>query len=177
MAVQLYYPANLSDQSATAIAEATTAAQTPNHPNGTVQVTAVETSTFLTLGGRDASASNTDTAIQSPEPRPATSAAPFDFASFIPPALPPPALLRSRSEPIIHPPPSPQLNEALALAISSALTPQPLPFTPKIFGKPAEVRVTSSAPQPAPTNGPMPSVVSEVPAPPKPKTSETHPIK
>ncbi|KAG8956232.1 hypothetical protein FRC04_004309 [Tulasnella sp. 424] len=176
MAVQLYYPANRTDQSATAIAEASTAAQTLDHSNGIVQVTAVETSTFLTLGGRDAATTNTDSAIHSPEPRPATSATPFDFASFNPLAPPPPALLRTRSEPIIHPPPSPQLNEALALAISSALTPQPLPFTPKIFGKSAEVRVTSSAPQPAPTNGPMPSVLSEGPAPPKPKTSETHPI-
>ncbi|KAG8892849.1 hypothetical protein FRC00_011407, partial [Tulasnella sp. 408] len=176
MATQLYYPANRSSQSATAIAEANVTAHIFDHANGSVQVTAAETSMFVELGGRDAPTPKTDSAIHSPEPRPAASVTPFDLASFNPPVPPPPALLRHRSEPIIHPPPSPQLNEALALAISSALTPQPTPFTPKVFGKFAEVRVTSSAPPVAPTNGQTTSVVSEVPAPPKPKTSETHPI-
>ncbi|KAG8935414.1 hypothetical protein FRC01_000021 [Tulasnella sp. 417] len=176
MATQLYYPAIHSSQSTAAIAEASATVQVLDHANGSVQVTAVETSMFAGLSGRDASSPKTDSAIQSPEPRPATSATAFDLASFNPPVPPPPALLRHRSEPIIHPPPSPQLNEALALAISSALTPQPSPFTPTVFGKFADVRVTSSAPQAAPTNGQTTSVVSEVPAPPKPKTSETHPI-
>lgn len=68
----------------------------------------------------------------------------------------PPPLLRSRSEPTLNPPHSPLLQQALSSAIASDL-PRPV------------------SPHSVPSAVPVPLVVA--PAPPQPKTSDSHPIK